>query len=936
MHLSCMRLVLAILGSGLALSSASCPNGATCSAAAAGQHQHSLVQASAVQSVGRAASDLDVKQEIEKPGLLGYLIDELAPEQKTIVPQSTDTSLCEADAQATKQTFCPSSCPYAAEMSNEFCHFRCVQKTQCGLLGTVENTTIPDDDMMACRHCKVEACAKCAASKPGQTGEKLEHCVKCMPGYTLTEEGECEMAGIGVFVLIGVAGAIGAVGFIWWYAMILSKPCVNPEGVEYGLMGRHRMKLFPPGSDEPWPLTTNLLTTNVAGPGTMALFRYEAAVLVWAVVLLVVWLGFAVFVSTDLLTLGTRDASTPQLLCAVVSWGRKRQMELVWTKVSWLAFAYVFSFLGAIVYGMQQTKMIATVNNDDATMTSFVVKLEGLPKFTGKDPVEDKVKSAVKLATGIEPVGVSVAWNYEAHAHEIEHAIEAELEEVHDHTHAGQEDEAGLEFAITNKVLNAWHVHLHEGHGHGPEHLKSLLHSLETTSTAFVVFPTQITRDQALEKASASGVQVDGVACSISEYNFAPEGLLWENFHVTAAERSGKMVMSWGMLFVACCIWTVVLYIPYASYMSSFSFANGDEPGKFSESIFIALVVGSQIGLFVVSSMGAKNAKFRSEDEMQKTYVVFYNAALILNLIMDIALQTFLSYQQMVGVGAHVADGRLLGSLTSFQEIFESYPIQKSVGKLLYTYCWPCTFLVPFLAEPFVAWLLPWFTAQKLVGANKKIQGENAIKALELGEMEQGRYADLLFNAILVVCIPFISPAYLAWILGAFIVSHVYIFLFDHVAVLRYKRKFNFSGPDVHWLGMQLWAIPCSILAGALVFKANQMSGGIQLGSGVLKGKELWFSILGAAALHFVVHLYALEIFVKPCSKIDEQDFVDDKYAEVAAKQPANHFSTNPVHCLRSKYILNHSPPQVMYSAGKEHLMKANHGIGAYFQVKAK
>jgi len=441
-------------------------------------------------------------------------------------------------------------------------------------------------------------------------------------------------------------------------------------------------------------------------------------------------------------------------------------------------------------------------------------------------------------------------------------------------------------------------------------------------------------RKEAFEAAKDAGITVKAVTCSVSESNFAPESLFWQNFHVTTAERSWKMVMSWFMLFVACCIWTVVLYIPYALYMASFSFANGDEPGKFSESIFIALVVGSQIGLFVVSSMGAKNAKFRSEDEAQKTYVVFYNAALILNLIMDIALQTFLSYQQMVGVGAHVSDGRLLGSLTNFQEIFESYPIQKSVGKLLYTYCWPCTFLVPFLAEPFVAWLLPWFTAQKLVGANKKIQGENAIKALELGEMEQGRYADLLFNAILVVCIPFITPAYLAWILGAFIVSHVYIYLFDQVAVLRYKRKFNFSGPDVHWLGMQLWAIPCSILAGALVFKANQMSGGVQLGSGFLKGRELWFSILGAVVLHLIVHYSVLEFFVKPFSIVEEEDKVDDQYEVVAAKVPATHFSTNPVNCLRSKYILNHNPPQVMYSAGKEHLMKANPKIGAHFEIK--
>jgi len=349
------------------------------------------------------------------------------------------------------------------------------------------------------------------------------------------------------------------------------------------------------------------------------------------------------------------------------------------------------------------------------------------------------------------------------------------------------------------------------------------------------------------------------------------------------------------------------------------------------------LVVGSQIGLFVVSSMGAKFAKFQSEDETQKTYTIFYNAALVLNLVMDITLQTFLSYEQMVGVGAHVSDGRLLGSLTSFQEIFESYPIQKSVGKLLYVYCWPCTFLVPFMAEPFVAWLLPYLTAQTLVGANNKIRGENAVKAFELGEMEQGRYADIIFNVILVVCIPFISPAYMAWTFGALIVSHIYIYLFDQVKTLRYVVKFKFSGPDVHWLGMQLWAIPCGILASALVFKANQMSADpTQLGSGFLQGEQLWYSIAGAFVLHFVLHQCVLEFVVKPYATDDDMDPENDKYQTTAELNPATHFSTNPVHCLRSKYILNHSPPQVMYSPGKEHLMKKNPQIHAYYEAKSK
>ena len=46
-----------------------------------------------------------------------------------------------------------------------------------------------------------------------------------------------------------------------------------------------------------------------------------------------------------------------------------------------------------------------------------------------------------------------------------------------------------------------------------------------------------------------------------------------------------------------------------------------------------------------------------------------------------------------------------------------------------FRYCWPCTFFVPFLAEPFAVQWLPQHLAQYIVGANKKIKGENAEKA---------------------------------------------------------------------------------------------------------------------------------------------------------------------------------------------------------------
>lgn len=149
--------------------------------------------------------------------------------------------------------------------------------------------------------------------------------------------------------------------------------------------------------------------------------------------------------------------------------------------------------------------------------------------------------------------------------------------------------------------------------------------------------------------------------------------------------------------------------------------------------------------------------------------------------------------------------------------------------------------------------------------------------------------------------------------------------------VLRYVRKFNFSGPEVHWLGMQLFAIPVSILAGALVFKANQMSGDGTLGSGFFKGYSLGAAACGAMVLHFILHLSVLEFVVKPLGDADE-GHTSISFAEAAKTNPATYLSMNPIHCLRSKYILKHNPPQVFYAPGKEELAKTNPSIGAFYE----
>merc|ERR1719453_148247 len=87
--------------------------------------------------------------------------------------------------------------------------------------------------------------------------------------------------------------------------------------------------------------------------------------------------------------------------------------------------------------------------------------------------------------------------------------------------------------------------------------------------------------------------------------------------------------------------------------------------------------------------------------------------------------------------------------------------------------------------------------------------------------------------------------------------------------------------------------------------------------------------------LHIVVHLTLLEFIVKGAGASIERINASATYAETASITPATHFSTNPVHCLRSKYIFGDDPPQSIYTIGKEHLMRANPKIGSYYAPPA-
>merc|ERR1740129_1532625 len=107
--------------------------------------------------------------------------------------------------------------------------------------------------------------------------------------------------------------------------------------------------------------------------------------MIWAVFVAAAWSGFCQFVDADLWRLGTRAFGTPRMNCILVAWGYETQQRLMWTKVLFLWIVYIFSFLGAIAYGIYQLREFQEFDYAHKTMKDYVVMVTGLPEFKGTD-----------------------------------------------------------------------------------------------------------------------------------------------------------------------------------------------------------------------------------------------------------------------------------------------------------------------------------------------------------------------------------------------------------------------------------------------------------------------------------------------------------------------------------------------------------------------
>lgn len=905
---------------------------------------------------------------------------------------------------------CPARCPLYVEdkRSGLTCAFACVPNTIESCTNMNPMTPVPDLERGECRRCEVHGCDLCLE-------DGTDRCATCLWGYEVDSNGKCGFSGawrvgsvLVYSVLIIIALGFGL--FVWWIVDLAWRDEVNKENLEHALMQRSRAKIHqpkPPGEIRSlWPLSTNLCKEDVAGPAVKNLFNFQMAIIVWATVLALVWWCLT-FVDSRLQILGTREAETARQDCINVKWGYHTMHGLMWAKIGFLEFAYLFSFFGAIIFGIAQRRSHDHHGIQVSTHQDFALVLRGVPEIPGTEKVEANLQAAVRMATEECPIGVSVGWQMNYKAKEVlQAAIELRIQEqqtpryssrvanetvvatntscwgwlkvrlricfiwvekifVHPTTQrilargrrkAGMRQSKGTFFQDKGKFQNTPREAQIIYEEQEAKEVKGTIDGLKSSSSAFVVFETLQARDNAANILKKVPMEFAGKTLQAEVPTFEPSAVLWHNL---GPERTMKQ-QCWRVLgisvFVSMMIGLLFLfeYMYYHIQLNSV-FATGEETISLSFLVTTMMVVLVMAVLCTLSAEVADLCAFERVGSREACYVVLYTFSVILQVMLDLWIAYMIGKQLLDVNEIHTYDGKKIADLdhtkiNDFVEIFEAYAMQKQLGVTVLSFGVPLAFLVPFILEPIISIYMPYKISSFIVRSHSEVKRQSAEEHLEAVPMDLGRYGDIIINVIVASLILWFPGGFTLQIFMFLAFSHLYIYWYDHYRVLRTVQNIYISSYNAEWVAQLLFSIPCAIIAAALVFKSNCDTQSpiapyafvtTQLyrlgiwGSPCDDGYGLVFKVLltffGHLAFHFVVLVYLVPWCSRAWTPEIPKEILQKPYSEMAKEIPCSWFNANLVHCLRSELVYHHNPPFDYCVIGKEHLLRANEDIGAFF-----
>jgi len=480
----------------------------------------------------------------------------------------------------------------------------------------------------------------------------------------------------------------------------------------------------------------------------------------------------------------------------------------------------------------------------------------------------------------------------------------------------------------------------------GDEHnnrVKQKLNGLKSSGKVFVVFDTEKDRDAAIAESKSQGMTFRGKPVSFDAAPVEPEGVLWQNFADENKPFGQKAKIGAGVVTIAfsLCIWAGVFYMPFVWVSASASYSYGQSPNPLSQFVFGMIVVLGNVMMYTACSEVSDRMRFTYRKDREVCYMIFYTISCMFNVLLDLVITCFMAYWQLSGLGARMYGGQPITEAPTLISLLMTYGMQRELGENSQAYAWPSTFLIPFLLEPLAAVFLPYALMSLIVRSHSDIHTASSEAYLASIPFDLSRYADIHLNVILAVLILFFPGGHNLIIFFGLAISHVWIYVYDHVRVLRFCPGFTYASMDVDWWAQWMLAFPCALLLSAFAWKSNQdmefkMSKMIFGKFGDPQESSIGILVMLVAVFlgHVWLHSLLLDKVVPLFGISQENEGPEATFRDCAERRPCSWFTANPIHCLRSDYIYEHNPPITFCQQGKEHLMVKNEKVGQYFEDK--
>jgi hypothetical protein len=819
-----------------------------------------------------------------------------------------------------------------------------------------------------CEACKVAGCHRC--------GAKRNICATCQDGFALHGEACLSKTRHYWNFCFTILGFVGIFVVYYLFVLFFLREVKNPEALKAGLEFRELSSTRNVAKDKPYSLWSNLQTRVINGTGIMLHFRWQGFVLAWAI------FGTVLFAIAGILfweRLGVMhrpnarksyDACEENVAATVADFNAMEAVYFICVMI-----IYLVTFLGSLWFAYTQRKFYHMQDHDNTTMKDFALFASGFPFLSGREKVEEQRLKWFKEQPqfkGLDVVGVSICWNYRDKIEDVDEQIRREFD-----VHGAADDAAYKEQAEKAEGFRKEHaqrscfrdfdpklrvVDACFGIGKFPcvrnvdeekpeaEDVKHLLHGINDSGNLYVLFGS--TKDRA---AAESRCKADPLVCKhegdnydikLAETDCEPHTVMWKGYGTNHWKFLASLVLGCFVVFVCVIILDIFFYAPYVIYILSYSDVAGMSQGGMLSGLLLGMLITvcNQIIYMVIGTV-ADRCGWTNMDSKDCFYCVKYTLAVFFNTCLDLGTVLILAqgYSVDMAMKTQIAND----STMSPKAIAESPNMQKALYVQLVAYIFPSCTLLPFLIEPLGTAVLPFAVGKALVRSRREVTVQDAELCLQNPPYDLSRYGDILVNMML-TCMTMVFTYCDLWKLYLFmIISVIVIYAWDQLRVLRYTTKTVYATNTMDNAIMYMMAMPCGVLAMCLVFKAygashhgfledlrKNMEGEI----GVAPNRfDIFLYLLAAFFGHCLLHWILLKYVVWPISDkepVEEDNDADQTYAQLGAERPANYLNTNPVNCLRSKYVYRQDPPCIFYRVGKEHLIKKNEEIGIYFSGK--